>query len=94
MWLGLLLGLCLRLLSHAGIRHRATFHGGSSILVGYWLCGVCCPGPSWLSIGRGQVRVPLRLLVSTLGSSFDSGRLLEGEVGAIVLGLGSVGPSL
>lgn len=84
----------MRLLCHSGIRHRAAFHGGRAVLVGYWLRGVRLPGRHGLSVSGGHLREALGLLVAALGPSFDGGRLLEGEVGAIGVGLGAAGPSL
>jgi len=78
------LRLRLRLLGHSRIGRRAAFHCGRAVLVGHRLRGV------W----RRQVGVALRLLVATLGPPLDGGRLLEGEVGAVGVGLGAAGPSL
>ncbi|TNN61634.1 hypothetical protein EYF80_028139 [Liparis tanakae] len=87
------LRLRLRLLGHSRIRRRAAFHCGRAVLVGHRLRGVWRRDAQGLSVG-GQVGVALGLLVATLGPPLDSGRLLEGEVGAVGVGLGAAGPSL
>lgn len=85
MWLGLL--------RYASVRRRAALHGGRAILEGHRLRGVRLGGPRWLSVGRSQVSEAVGLLVAALGPSFDSRRLLQGEVRAVVLGLAAPGPS-
>lgn len=92
----LLLGLRLRLRlrRHANVGHATAFHGGASVLVGRWLRGIGRPGARRLPVGRGHIGVALRFLVAALGPSLDGGRLLQGEVGAVGLGLGAAGPSL
>lgn len=70
--LRLRLWLRLGLLRYAGVRRRATFHGGRAILEGHWLRGVGLGGPRWLSVSRSQVSKAVGLLVAALGPSFDS----------------------
>lgn len=82
------LRLWFRLLCYSSIRHRAAFNGGRAILVCYRL------PRAWLAIGCRQVYKNLRLLVSTFGSSFDSGRFLEREIGAVGMRFGAARPSL
>lgn len=88
------LRLRLRLLRHSGLRHRATFHGGRAVLVGYRLRHVRLAAAHGLPVGVGHVGVALGLLVAALGSPLDGGRLLQGEVGAVGVGLGAAGPAL
>lgn len=97
--LGLGLRLRLRLLCHSSVRHRAALHGGRAVLVGdrlrgVRLRGVRLPSPHRLSVSCGHVGVAIGLLVAALGPPFDGGRLLEGEVGAVGVGLGAAGPPL
>lgn len=85
--------LRLRLLGHSGVGRRAALHRGRAVLVGRGLRGVGRPAPRGLSVG-GQVGVALGLLVAALGPPLDGGRLLQGEVRAVGVGLGAAGPSL
>jgi len=92
--LRLMLGLRLQLFRHASIRHRAAFHGGRAVLVGDWLCGVRLSGAHRFSVSGSQFWEAIRLLVAALGPPFDRGRLLEGEIWAVGVWLGTAGPSL
>lgn len=85
--------LGLWLFCHANIRHRATFHGGRAVLEWDGLRGVGLPGTHRFSISGGQLCVALWFLVATLGSAFDCGRLLQGKVRAIGVGLRNAGSS-
>lgn len=91
--LWLRLRLWLWLFCHSSVGHRAAFHGGSSVLVRYWLRGVWWCSCHWFSVSRGYVCKALRFLVATLWTSFNGGRLLQREVRSVGMGLGSMGPS-
>ena len=94
---GLRLRMGLGLLRHSSILatgNRAAFHGGRAVLVRYWLRGVRRPSLHRLPVSGSQLCVAFGLLVAALGSPLDGGRLLEGEVGAVGVGLGAAWPPL
>lgn len=75
------------LLCHS-VGHRAALDRTRSVLIWDGMSGA-----EGVSVGGGELRVVLRFLVAALGAALDGGRLLEGEVGAIGLGLGAARPA-
>lgn len=99
------LRLRLGLLRHASVGRWAAFHGGRAVLEGHWLRGVGLGGDGvvglggdgggvGLPVGGSQLGEAVGLLVAALGPPFDGRRLLQGEIGAVGLGLAAAGPSL
>lgn len=96
------LRLRLGLLRHASVGGGPAFHGSRAVLEGHWLRGVGLGG-GVVGLGGGGVGLPVRgsqldeavgLLVAALRPPFDGRRLLQGEIGAVGLGLAAAGPSL